>query len=413
MPTIVKDGPDRADATQESIDRLWAGRGYKVIGSDGFAQAERSGFVNNRVAQLEGKLLLAYGHSWVASDFQNTANYRALLRFLDRLDAFHFYGNEAKAGIGVDATAFRALGDISADGHLIFQPSVVFWVDCFINQVGYCGFTDASAKASILNSLRALLATLCHQTRIEESAMTASGSWSTSAGTEFSGGSSMFTTQNGAYLEVVVNVPASGHIDVVVMGMSDNATTWPFPGADYQVNVDGVLAAAGTTKAQHRQYVGVVAECRGFCPMVIPLSGLAPGNHTIRIIRPATSDAGSYLWVDCILTRRRPLPNILLWTCPRLPWPSLWASYSVTPNFHQTTQAEVDALNTAVYAMLAAEFPSVIILDSTEGWDMTTMLGFDGLHANDKGSAYLANLAQWVASQAFVWNSTIGLNVTP
>lgn len=420
-------GGETAWCEQDTFDRIWAAKGYWIVGPGGTILTGRATRDSIHAGQAEGQFIIAFGHSWVALDLQNVAGGNPVERFAARCLADPTSGvgllNQALGGTGVDSAADRAIGDVATYHHVTPNVKALFWVDCFINQMGYAGYTDVNAKASIINNLRALMATICTAARVEETAMTkgntggGGGSWATVNSNRYSNGHLVYTSTNNDWIEGPVTVLANGIVDIFLRGIvpaDAPPSGWPFPGADFEVTVDGVVVATNpaTTNAQHINWAGTENQADG--SLCVTLRGVTPGVRTVRVRKKAGAIATAYLYFDYMAPRRVTGPPTVLWKCPRLPWPSLYVLYHRAPLFHFTTQAEVDAMNADVVTMVTAEFPNVIVIDpDANGWDPLTMLGADALHMNDRGAAFMTNLAEYTVSKLVPWNSGIGTGMTP
>jgi hypothetical protein len=118
------------------------------------------------------------------------------------------------------------------------------------------------------------------------------------------------------------------------------------------------------------------------------LTGFGSGDHTVRL----TVTSGTVTLSGALIPQTNP-PTIVWWK----------------PGPVNSVVSDVDlATWTNACAAVAATFPTVLALGVDGNWDKTTMLAADGLHPNEKGHVYIANIIQNALLSALTFRQ--GLN---
>lgn len=387
---ISKDGVNNATTSMYAFLTQWQAQGYFLVSVRGGIGANIGGIYNGGtfVPQLEGMSLFCYGHSYLSENYENTSPANYINRLWARVRA-HTLTTNAVTGSDVGSAAFRANGN----GPYKYTPGTkgFVMVDALFVQMAWTGFTSQQAKNAFASSIRSLMAALSAASKVESSAMTLHGTWSTdTTGTTFwSGGSAAYTTTVGDYAEAVVTVNATGKVDVWTLGTDP---TFPFPAGNFSISVDGVVVYNGNGQSMWQDTPAT--ENQGYGPMAVTIAGLTPGNHTIRITKGA---GASYLYVDCFLVRSVAPPPIAF--AKHLPY--VYTNYS---GIYGRLITETERMNLNVLVdQIAAEFPNVITVDASPGWDPVGMVGPSGIHPNDKGMSYLADYYEQVLAQYLPW----------
>lgn len=236
------------------------------------------------------------------------------------------------------------------------------------------------------DALRATLAVLSASSRVEQTAGTTSGVWSTNTDGRFSGGSNIETQAQNAYIDLPVTVGASGVVWLIsyILNVAQGSG---LTGA-FDISVDGVLhtsIAAGTS------LFDVAKSARGpetmtFGVKPIRLAGITPGARTIRVKK---TDAGTgRVYVDCILVESSAPPVVVVVKDPDPNTTGSAPSSAVDPSSNRTIiVANLPLLGTEIDSVLA-DFANAIAVGS----DITTagISAVDGEHPNDLGMVQLA-----------------------
>ncbi len=335
-------------------------------------------------ADLNGKRLIVYGHSWTVGSLlpDPASRYTRLLadeyglEFSDTIA--HSRGVN---GSLVHAAMERAFGSPRRRASWVVGTDALVLVHANLNSLRDYG-ADPRAVRTSLNSLRTMLATFNATSRIEESTQTTlkrSRSWRLSSTTsKASGGRWIETRRTGAWVEF----RATGGEYVALRGRAwrgvrvrvrdrDGRTTLRRLNLSRQVH-PGYDTGTGIT------YVYQVPE--------------SAAGHRIRLVR---AGGVGKLAVDVILPQRLDPNPVVLVKEPYL------NRYDTSAKYLNGSHAAVDAFN-AVVDKVAAEFPNVIVADpdSAGYWDSTTMLLEDGTHPNEAGNVALMRTVADAIDQA-------------
>lgn len=205
--------------------------------------------------------------------------------------------------------------------------------------------------------------------------ITATGTWSTVSSDGLIGGSARLTTVPGAKYDIAVSGITA--LDIVLIG-GDN-TAGGNTGSTYAIKVDGVTVATGTT---HNQMLSTgFGQNYGFCQMVVPVTGMTTGAHTITIEH--TGSSGHLLMFNGAL-----LPN------PTPPWvvtnclAEMPAATYTALSFTKVTQdAYREILRTVTQQF--ADGRVVLYDPSVSGlWNYSAYFSPDGVHQNELGHAH-------------------------
>lgn len=334
-----------------------------------------------RIPQMELQTIRAYGHSYVFGDGSGIAGGKYISRVHARVGSATLTIN-ALNGTGVESAtqrAFGTTGDTFAAG-----TKAVVYLDHLVNTFLFNGYNNVANKAAIIGPTRAFMAVVSASQRYDSSGSTVSGAWSNSASAIWTGGGIRLTSTPGDYIEQVVAVTAAGKVDV---DLTANVTGFGAPSAPFKISVDGIdtLFDAG---GDGLHVFNAATENVVITHRVVTLSGLTPGNRTIRVTMLPGGKPASVLYVDSFLPRSATPPPIIIMMQPTLPYAATFASYPAYGRAgveSERLQMEID-----LKALIAAEFPNGITVDVDDGWNFG-MLGSDNLHKNDYGQAYLAN----------------------
>lgn len=146
-------------------------------------------------------------------------------------------------------------------------------------------------------------------------------------------------------------------------------------------NSSGTTVKSVTTGGYKQNFTGAVK-----------LSGFGAGNHTVRI----SLSSGTVTIAGGIIPAVTGANPPVIWQEP--------GQFNNSSTEYTRLQAYVAACEA-----ILPDFPNVtkVVMDS--GWDYNSMIGPDATHPNDKGVAYITNLAEKAMRTAFV-NYQQGLN---
>ena len=168
-----------------------------------------------------------------------------------------------------------------------------------INPAGVSRDARRQTTLSVKNyeqTLYATLALLSSERRQDWSTATSRGTWRSSVGPAYLGGSLVYTTQQGAYREMRVNVGQSGAIWLITWEVSNRVSN-PRTGTTRIAvdgrNVTGIPARTASWEAILSRRGGGHLHTVG--PRATVITGLTPGIHTIRVTKDDPGPGAVYL----------------------------------------------------------------------------------------------------------------------
>src|SRR5882724_82203 len=238
----------------------------------------------------------------------------------------------------------------------------------------------AGAQEAYKRALDGYLTVISSSDRVESSAGTTSGTWTTGSSATYSGGSILRTIVQNSYVDIVATATAAGELDVVtfVVAGATNGTM--------DVSVDGTVVQ---TISSWPTVDGVVTRRSGntvtAIPYIVKLTGLSAGSHTIRVKK--TDATSNFIYVDCVLIKSAsPVPAIIL----RDPLPNTTGSNGATTSGNRPIIVSNMPLLDALITSTAANYPNAIIIDP--GLSNPADIGVtDGIHPNDRGMRKMAD----------------------
>ena len=199
------------------------------------------------------------------------------------------------AGQAPRAPVFNSAWDAARGGVVVVQSEF----NDMINPAGTSRAARPQNGRSLTNygqALYASLALLASDQREDWSSAPSSGSWRSTAGPAYLGGSLVYTTQRGAYREMQVDVGPSGTVWLITWEVSNRVSN-PRTGAA-RITVDGRTVTA--VPAQTASWESVLSRRGGgyqhnVGPRATAISGLTPGVHTIRVTKDDSGPGAVYL----------------------------------------------------------------------------------------------------------------------
>lgn len=250
------------------------------------------------------------------------------------------------------------------------------------------GGTTAKSRAGFTNALDALIRLIRASVKTEDTAAgwTYTGTWTADAGNNtLSNNTAHHTSTPGDKATITMT---GTDFDLIILGF--DASGAGLTGAAYTVKVDGVTFTTGTANDQTRK-TGHTPPNTGYSQLAVPLRGLTSASHTIEVSHTGT--AGTYLYVDALLTAGTTPPTVIIPKCPQLTTAGYSAAYPGVGAGWTTDQVYNSLIDTVV-----ARFPndqSVVAWDpNANGWNPSTMIGnTDGfqVHLNDVGNGFYAD----------------------
>lgn len=245
----------------------------------------------------------------------------------------------------------------------------------------------ALRMANFTSQLTAALAILGASGRIEAQTGTPSGTWTTTAGVGYSGGSTYGTTVQNAFVDIPVTFSAAGvaYIQGVNLGFA------PTGDAQFILDPAGAATVLGTMTGGVNMEAIYTGRSGGANAMVVGpwvfKATASAGAHTIRVKK--TDATTNPLYVDAVFPQSATPPVVLAVIDP-LP--------VTAPATGLTTQNLIDvvAAKTAFDALVTsavAGFSFAHLVDLTS-LDSARLSSFDGLHPNDHGMCDYADLTQ-------------------
>ena len=341
-------------------------------------------------ADLPSMPLWVYGHSYATvPGFANTAGQEWMPELAARLQSpgWHTFGVGSSRLIDTYSDIARQAPRApvpssawnSARGGLVVLQSEF---NDMINPFG--GTRDARPQSSLAvgnygQTLYAALALLSSERRQDWSTATARGTWQSSSGPAYLGGSLTYTTQPGAYREMRVDVGASGIVWLFtweVSGRVANPRTGTTRIAVDGRNVTGIPARAASWEPVYSRRGGGYLHSVG--PRATALTGLTPGVHTIRVTKEDTGPGAVYL--DQLTVQAA---NPVLVAVVKDP-PAHLAASSYTAVFGPTINANRTLLHERIDAVTAHRLFPDVVTATLEGIQPQHYC-FDGIHLSDAG----------------------------
>jgi hypothetical protein len=312
----------------------------------------------NSPGPLEGMLLYAYGHSYLATTSNNTTT-GAGGNFGTRLAARRAmtFTNRAVSGIRlVHQAASSSLIRNVLSGGSAWTPNtrgVVLFCDT-VNDVSAYGTTAAYLR-SYEHAVRTFLAVTRSKAKVAaaSAAWVYSANWTSTATSALTSTNRFETTTTGSYAQF--NVTGSAVDLLLTIKSGGNGT--------YTITSDGTTVA---TVSSMNTTMGVDVGAA-----TITLSGLGSGTHLIQV----TLTSGTYLGVDAAFIPSETPPPVIM-----------YGEGAVTASGYTSLAGTW----LPILSSVTAEFPHALYVGAGSGWDNTTMLREDGLHPNDKGASYIA-----------------------
>jgi hypothetical protein len=350
-------------------------------GATGWGATARAAYtaVNelNNPGPLEGMLLYAYGHSYLATTSNNTSTGAAgnLGTRLAARKAMTFT-NRATSGIRlVHQAASASLIRNVLSGGSAWTPNTrgcVLFCDT-LNDVAAYGTTAAYLR-NYEHALRTFLAVTRSKAKVAaaSAAWVYSANWTSTATSALTSTNRFETTTTGSYAQF--NVTGSAVDLLLTIKSGGNGT--------YTIASDGTTVA---TVSSLNNTMGVDVGAAA-----VALTGLGSGTHLIQI----TLTSGTYLGVDAAFIPSETPPPVLM-----------FGEGAVTASGYTSLASSW----LPILSSVTAEFPNALYVTPGAGWDNTTMLIADGLHPNDKGASYIAGTILDAADPWIAWGN--GLNV--
>lgn len=231
-------------------------------------------------------------------------------------------------------------------------------------------------------TLQAGLALLSSERRQDWNTATARGTWRTSYGPTYYGGSLTWTTQPGAFREMRVDVGPSGTVWLITWEVSDRVTNPRTGTTRISVdgrNVSGIPARVASWEPVYSRRGGGYVHPVG--PRATAITGLTPGVHTIRVTKEDRGPGAVYL--DMLTVQAAdPVPVVVVKDPPA----NLSAS-SYTAQSGPTINANRQVLHRRIDAVTGHRlFPHVVTatLDGIQPQHYSA----DGIHLSDAGMEF-------------------------
>lgn len=249
---------------------------------------------------------------------------------------------------------------------------------CDLSGNDWLGSTGTTGLKNAANALfRLIRATTVNG--IGAGGQTADGTWSTVSSAAYLGGSASKTTTPGG--KITIPVTDKPTIDIVLT--AQDGTAQSITGATYNIKVDGVSVATGTTHNEMTA-TGVYGNYK-HCQKVVTVTGIAAGSHTVTVEHSGSSG-------DVLVYQGHMFPAVTPpWVVANLTWK--------LPSAGLTTWGVTDA-NRLIYNQairdVAATFTDgrVIVYDpdASGKWDTSVHVSAgDSTHQSEQGHALIAH----------------------
>lgn len=336
------------------------------------------------VPALEGVRAWAAGNS--AGNLQGSGNFSPGAayhqRVLKRLDLYEVNNWHVNSQCAQD-TFGTLLGTGAAPSYRNFPVEFKGFLMLVAFDNDFAAFGNSvDGKRGTSNAAVGLLSLGRAASRVEADASGSSGAdWTTVSAPQFSDGSYLTATTVGATRTFPVT---SGTDMTLILAGGKTATD----GTSFEVTVDGVVKATGSTKNQYRPSPlntggGV------FHPYPVLLRNLGAGPHTVAVRHVGT--AGETLGVNVLLPWS-PSPKLTLMSKPARATAAAYASVPVSPKPTDATVAEFGGIVQTAANLFPDDGACIIVDPNALGWDPTIHCEPDGKHPSDRGTAFIAGL---------------------
>jgi hypothetical protein len=262
-----------------------------------------------------------------------------------------------------------------------------------INPAGLSRDARRQSTQSVMNyeqTLYAALALLSSDQRHDWSTATSRGTWRTSAGPAYLGGSLVYTTQYRAYREMRVNVGASGTVWLITWEVSSrvgNPRTGITRVAVDGRNVTGIPVRTASWEAVMSRRGGGYMHNVG--PRATLITGLTPGTHTIRVTKDDPGPGAVYLDQLTVMAAD-PVPVVVVKDPPAyLPASSYTAASGPTINANRRL------LHPVIDAVTGHRMFPHVVTATLEGIQ-PQHYSADGIHLSDVGMEFEASQLEQV-----------------
>jgi lysophospholipase L1-like esterase len=274
--------------------------------------------------------------------------------------------------------------DPRRDGVVVVQSEF----NDMINPAGVSRDARVQSTLSVKNyeqTLYAALALLSSERRQDWSTATSRGTWRSSAGPAYLGGSLVYTTQQGAYREMRVDVGASGTIWLFTWEVSNRVSN-PRTGTTRIAvdgrNVTGIPARTASWEAILSRRGGGYLHSVG--PRATVITGLTPGIHTVRVTKDDSGPGAVYL-DQLTVQAADPVPVVVVKDPP---------AYLPASSYTLASGPTINANRALLHPMIDAAtarpvFPHVVTA-TLEGIQ-PQHYSADGIHLSDVGMEFEAS----------------------
>jgi hypothetical protein len=233
-------------------------------------------------------------------------------------------------------------------------------------------------------TLQASLALLASDRRQDWNTSTARGTWRTSYGPTYYGGSLTWTTQPGAFREMRVDVGPSGTVWLITWEVSNRVTNPRTGTTRISVdghNVSGIPARVASWEPIFSRRGGGAGYVHPVGPRATAITGLTPGVHTIRVTKEDRGLGAVYL--DMLTVQAAdPVPVVVVKDPPAyLPASAYLARSGPTINANrQILHRRIDA----VTGQRVFDHVATASLDGIQPQHYS----YDGIHLSDAGMEF-------------------------
>jgi hypothetical protein len=315
------------------------------------------------------------------------------------------YDDEQYAAAGFLSTnASNPLVAVSGLWNVASSQGGIMFFDNLRNDAGNDGVTTnggttAKSRAGATNGLDMFIRLIRSNAFLDDApsgSVVYTGTWTHQGSiARAMSGTQSFTSTNGD--KVTITTPVGTDFTLVLIGLDDAQTG--LNGAAFTITVDGnpypVPFGIQSTCSNALRFTGPQSPLTsGTGQLAIPLVGLSNQAHTVVLTHADTT--GKFMLLDGLLTTNPNPRAIMLNKVAQLPQ---FGYNAYVANGGLGASFAVDLIYNAIVDTVVNRFPkdqSILVFDPNNPtnpagvWNPATMIS-DGIHPNDRGSAYYAD----------------------
>lgn len=319
-----------------------------------------------------GKPMASVGASWLGADWESTPGNRGNQLLASRLGV----SSHDIIAVSGDTIGDQASRMMSSD---VWNPGRGEFVLTGENLTDLKDAETTQKERALMNHYRALFAVLHHTRHIPHTQFSFNGTWLSNTGQKSSRSGTNREARSGSGTATVwVDTPGVYYLGTVGL-------TGSLVGGSITVSQDGVELGKIDTHLQHVVTSGGnLLDASEYGPMVLRLEVAQAGRLTFTFSDEGRANARAY--IDGLYRVRENLgPWTLVNKVPQIP----------NSTFNKPVLKAY--INDVIIPQMVSEFGArLFVVDPNVGWNVSTMVGPDGIHPTDLGQEHLADI--WEAA---------------